>query len=116
MEATPSAEKPSEKVSPRVVAAPREADVEAKPAARSRELILTPPPPTSDEGPGTMVTAVEEKAAPPSSSSSEGGITSRPWFWVAVAAVAVGAGVGTFVVLNRDGTSVPSSALGNYTF
>jgi hypothetical protein len=117
----PVAEKPvAEPVAPRAVAPPRE---EATPAASSREIILTPPLPASEavgsDAPGTgLTTTVEEKASAPDApaSSSEGGLTSRPWFWVAVAAVAVGVGVGTFIVLNRDGTTVPSSALGNYKF
>ena len=121
--AAPVAEKSvAEPVAPRVVAPPREAVSEAKPAPSSHEIILTPPMPASEavgsDAPGTgLTTTVEEKASSPSSpSSSEGSLTSRPWFWVAVAAVAVGVGVGTFIVLNRDGTTVPSSALGNYKF
>ena len=120
--AAPVAEKSvAEPVAPRVVAPPREAVSEAKPAPSSHEIILTPPMPASEavggDAPGTgLTTTVEEKASSSSSSSSEGSLTSRTWFWVAVAAVAVGVGVGTFIVLNRDGTTVPSSALGNYKF
>lgn len=113
VEATPSSVKPAEVVGPRVVTAPSA----TKPAGGSRAIILAPPPPSesaSTEAPGTTLATTAEEKAPPS--ASERGITSRPWFWIALAAVAVGAGVGTFVVLNRDSTSVPSSALGNYKF
>jgi tetratricopeptide (TPR) repeat protein len=50
------------------------------------------------------------------SSSQDGGIATRPWFWITIAAVVVAAGVGTFVLLSRDSTNIPSSALGNYKF
>ena len=46
----------------------------------------------------------------------EGGLAGKPWFWVAVGAVVVGAGVGAFLLLSHDNTNVPSSALGNYQF
>jgi hypothetical protein len=112
--AVPVVEKP-------VAAEPVAPPPEPKPL--SHEIILTPSPPASEEpgtdAPGTGLTPTVEQNASSSSapaSSSERGLTSRPWFWVAVAAVAVGAGVGTFIVLNRDGTTVPSSALGNYKF
>jgi tetratricopeptide (TPR) repeat protein len=47
---------------------------------------------------------------------SEDSLASRPWFWVAIGAAVVGAGVAAFVVLDRPGTSVPQSDLGNYKF
>lgn len=102
---------------PRAVAPPRETTSEARPSAPSREIVLTPHPAgqTNDaDVPGSELT-IAEKARPPAT-SSDASLIARPWFWGAVAAVVVGVGVGTFIVLNRDGTTVPSSALGNYRF
>jgi hypothetical protein len=55
----------------------------------------------------------------PQSTPTDGGadsLTSRPWFWIAIGAVAIAAGLGTYLILNDDGTSVPPSALGNFKF
>lgn len=61
----------------------------------------------------TLAAPVETSSQPP---PAEGGITTRPWFWITIAAVAVAAGVGTFIYLSRDSTNIPSTALGNYKF
>ena len=93
------------------------------PRGSSLPLAATPAPPLPREvvvAPrATEGTASVDLAAVPDGTAAhgaDGGITTRPWFWIAVAAVAVGAGVGTFLLLNHDGTTVPSSALGNYQF
>jgi hypothetical protein len=52
----------------------------------------------------------------PSPSGTDGSIVSRPWFWIAIGAVVVGAGVTTYAVLGRQSTSIPASNLGNYRF
>jgi Tfp pilus assembly protein PilF len=89
--------------------------------AAPREVTLAAPSPAagseSETGDAEHRGAAIETAsdtAPPS--ASDAGVAGRPWFWMAVAVAAVGAGVGAFVLLNRDSTSVPSSALGNYKF
>jgi hypothetical protein len=86
-----------------------------------REVVLTASPPagggesdTDDaEHRGAAIDTASDTAP---SSASGAGVAGRPWFWIAVAVVAVGAGVGAFVLVNRDTTNVPSSALGNYKF
>lgn len=89
--------------------------------AAPREVIRTSPSPgaggESDNGnaehPGAAIATASDT---PSGSSLHAGIAGRPWFWIAVAVVTLGAGVGTFFLLDRDRTNVPSSALGNYKF
>jgi len=96
-------------------AAPAEPEP-AKVAEGVREVDLTAPPPaapTAGTAEGSTLSSEPEARSEP---ASEGGLAAKPWFWVAIAAVAVGAGVGAFVLLNHDGTKVPSSALGNYQF
>jgi hypothetical protein len=44
------------------------------------------------------------------------GVTSRWWFWTTIAAVIVGGGVATYLVLRSEGTDIPPSALGNVRF
>jgi tetratricopeptide (TPR) repeat protein len=51
----------------------------------------------------------------PGSVGTEGSLFSRPWFWVAVGAVVVGAGLVTYVVYGHPST-VPATDLGNYRF
>jgi|GEM_PF-969653 len=86
-------------------------------AAPPLRPVVPPAPPAPSEAapnPGLALNAPAEPAAP--AASAEGGITTRPWFWITIAAVAVAAGVGTFIVLSRDSTNIPSTALGNYKF
>jgi len=79
---------------------------------------VSPPAPTAPSevpsSPGLALNAPAQTAAP--AANTEGGITTRPWFWITIAAVAVAAGVGTFIVLSRDSTNIPATALGNYKF
>jgi tetratricopeptide (TPR) repeat protein len=91
-------------------------------AIAPREVVAPPPAavaeqstPDSAPNPALVLTAPADTSSS-SSQAADGGITTRPWFWITIAAVAVAAGVGTFVLLSRDSTSVPSSALGNYKF
>jgi tetratricopeptide (TPR) repeat protein len=58
----------------------------------------------------------ETSVPPPSSETKDGSLTSRPWFWMALGAVAIGTGIAALVVLDRPGTDVPASDLGNYKF
>ena len=84
--------------------------------AKVREVDLTAPPPapaTEGATEGTALSSATEGKAEP---TPEGGLAGKPWFWVAMAAVVVGAGVGAFFLLSHDNTNVPSSALGNYQF
>jgi len=83
--------------------------------ARVREVDLTAPPPAATSGTKVSTPSwseTEGKAEPP----PEGGLAAKPWFWVAVGAVAVGAGVGAFFLLSHDSTKIPPSTLGNYQF
>lgn len=96
--------------------APRSA-LEPTPVAQESPAPLPPPvaaPAEPAPNPALQLNAPADTSAP--SSNAEGGITTRPWFWITIAAVAVAAGVGTFVVLSRDSTNIPSTALGNYKF
>jgi hypothetical protein len=104
---------------PPVVDAPPPVPRPAPQAAAPQEAPPPSPVPAAPAeaapNPGLALTAPEAAAAP-SSANAEGGITTRPWFWITIAAVAVAAGVGTFVILSRDSTNIPSTALGNYKF
>lgn len=104
---------------PPVVAAPPPVPRPAPEAAAPQQAPPPSPVPAAPAeaapNPGLALSAPEAAAAP-SSASAEGGITTRPWFWITIAAVAVAAGVGTFVILSRDSTNIPSTALGNYKF
>jgi len=104
---------------PVVVAAPPSAP--ARPVAQAEpappEAPAPPPVPAAPAEPASSAAlTLTAPAETPPSGSADGGVTTRPWFWITVAAVAVAAGVGAFVVLSRDSTNVPSSALGNYKF
>jgi hypothetical protein len=75
------------------------------------------PAPAPEVSPGTVLTAPAEPTSSSSPSPSGGdSLASRPWFWVALGAVVVGAGVGAYFVLGRDPTNIPRSDLGNYRF
>jgi len=109
-----------------VVAPPAPAPVVAAPPpphpapAATPPQEAPPPPPVpaapAESAPVPALALDAPAAAPASSGNAEGGITTRPWFWITIAAVAVAAGVGTFVILSRDSTNIPSTALGNYKF
>jgi len=99
---------------PPVAAPPRPVPA---PAAAPEAPPPSPVPAATAEAPPNPALALTEPAtAPASPATAEGGITTRPWFWITIAAVAVAAGVGTFVILSRDSTNIPSTALGNYKF
>jgi tetratricopeptide (TPR) repeat protein len=84
-------------------------EVSVPPAAEAARATADASP-----NPALVLTAPADTSASPS--SQDGGIATRPWFWITIAAVVVAAGVGTFVLLSRDSTNIPSSALGNYKF
>jgi len=109
----PAAVRPRREPSPSPVAP---APVPASVAPNDLTLAL-PAPATSPAATASPALALGASADTSASSfSSEGGIATRPWFWITIAAVVVAAGVGTFLLLSQDGTTVPSSALGNYKF
>ncbi len=67
-------------------------------------------------GNASLVTNQETPQSAPSGATSGDSLTGRPWFWIAVGAVVVGAGIGAYVVFGKEGTSIPMSDLGNYRF
>lgn len=86
-------------------ATPGPAPAEASPARETEPPVgvaLAPPLGTSP--------------AAPESSSLGDSLARKPWFWIALAAVVAGAGVGAYFALGRDPTNVPRSDLGNYRF
>jgi len=98
-----------------------------KPPAESTKLSPAPPPPevaeeTPPPAPPPPAPKPEEKAQPPvvvgaargDDSASTGG--SRPWVWIALSVLAVGAAVGGYVLLRPKEQPPPQSALGNYPF
>ena len=104
-------------VAPRPAAPPAAPVIEPEPPG-VREVDLTAPPPapaTAAASEGTSLSSRPESESR-SEPTAEGGLAAKPWFWVAVGAVVVGAGVGAFLLLSHDSTKVPSSALGNYQF
>jgi len=125
-------EKEKEKAPPpptAVVATPPPAPLVARPVAPSppapHPVAPAEPAPQEAAAPPALPAAPSEPASNPAltlaapaetapSGGTDGGIATRPWFWITVAAVAVAAGVGAFVFLSRDSTNVPPSALGNY--
>jgi hypothetical protein len=76
---------------------------------------VAPPPPApkpeSNPPPAVAIqpAPAHEDAGPPS-----GGI--RPWVWVALSALAVGAGVAGYLVFRPHNQTPPDTALGNYRF
>lgn len=69
----------------------------------------------SSKGDSLILAGGSSEAVPPSGGSS-GSIVSRPWFWIAIGVVVIGAGVATYAVLGHQSTSIPASDLGNYRF
>jgi hypothetical protein len=69
-----------------------------------------PPPPETAPAPAV----VARRAPPPAEAPSSGG--TRPWVWVALSVLAVGAGVGGFLLFRPHDQTPPDTALGNYRF
>ena len=114
-EKRPSSATGSASTRPTPAAAPA-ASSDSEPATpRPREVDLSPRSSDGSESAPAGV-ALASGSDSGAASSSDGGIATKPWFWIAVAVVAVGAGVGAYVLLSHDSTTVPSSALGNYKF
>ncbi|MEQ8274890.1 MAG: tetratricopeptide repeat protein [Deltaproteobacteria bacterium] len=68
------------------------------PPPNAMRLTAPPPPP-----PPPPLTALAEPATPPGASEDEdGSILSSPWLWIAIGAVAVGAGTVTALTLSKD--------------
>jgi hypothetical protein len=102
---------------------PRNSVVGASPPAAAapppaRRLDVAPPPASEVAPPPVLASPAEPRPSEgsPSSEARAGSLSGRPWFWVALGAVVVGAGVGAYFVLGRDPTNVPRSDLGNYRF
>ena len=104
---------------PAAASEPKPSDLGVTPpvaAAPAPSLALPSAPPPAGEGTAASASLSLQDASPPPSSSSDESIASRPWFWIAVGVAVVAVAAGTFVLINRDGTSVPPSDLGNYKF
>jgi hypothetical protein len=67
----------------------------------------------AERGPSS-VPILDHESPPSVPVDSHNSFVQRPWFWLAVGAVAVG--VGTFLILGRHDTTIPNSDLGNYKF
>jgi hypothetical protein len=94
-----------EKPAPVEPPAPKTAAVPAPPAA--------PPPPTQEAKPPPAV-AIEKAPGHEDSGPPSGG--SRPWVWVALSVLAVGAGVAGYLVFRPHDQAPPDTALGHYRF
>ena len=114
---------PPAKVSPPKVA---EAPPPAKVPPPAPKVVEAPPPPPPaakpDNEPEPVVVVRQPAAAPPlapappprEEPAQAGG--SRPWVWVALTVLAVGAGVAGYLVFRPHEQSPPETALGNYRF
>ena len=76
------------------------------------EIAAAPPPPLAETKPEPAVAV--RRAAPPADAARTGG--TRPWVWVALSVLAVGAGVAGFLVFRPHDQPPPDTALGNYRF
>lgn len=119
--------------------APNRADIEAKlvaleapePSQREKPVVEPAPPPKTAEAsrppaaPSPPATAPKpetkptpavaiQKAPVQEDSGPSGG--SRPWVWVALSVLAVGAGVAGYLVFRPHDQPPPETALGNYRF
>jgi len=97
--------------------APPEAPPEPAPSpetatARAPAPAPPAPPPLAEINPAPAVAV--RRAPPPSDAGHTGG--TRPWVWVALSVLAVGAGVAGFLVFRPHDQSPPDTALGNYRF
>ena len=76
------------------------------------EIAAAPPPPLAETKPEPAVAV--RRAAPPADAARTSG--TRPWVWVALSVLAVGAGVAGFLVFRPHDQPPPDTALGNYRF
>ena len=112
-----------------VAKAPPRAGREGAAGRRRREGPPPPPepqqvtPPLDRRSPRPAAALAETKpapavtvrrAAPPADAARTGG--SRPWVWVALSVLVVGAGVAGFLVFRPHDQPPPATALGNYRF
>jgi tetratricopeptide (TPR) repeat protein len=83
-------------------------------AATARAPTSQPPasPSLAENNPGPVVAL--RRAPPPVDAAHTGG--TRPWVWVALSVLAVGAGVAGFLVFRPHDQAPPDTALGNYRF
>jgi hypothetical protein len=86
-------------------APPKEAEESAPPP----ELPPPAPKPEVNDQPAVTVRAPREQDSAPSGGT-------RPWVWVALSVLVVGAGVGGYFMLRPRPEAPPETALGNYRF
>ena len=96
-----------------VAQAPPPPEPQQAPPPPRPEIASAPPPPLAETKPEPTVAV--RRAAPPADAGRTGGGT-RPWVWVALSVVAVGASVAGFVVFRPHDQAPPDTALGNYRF
>jgi hypothetical protein len=97
-------EKPDEAAAPPAPPPPKEAEARAPPP-----VAAAPAPPPKPE----PVVTVQQQAVVDDGGPAHG---TRPWVWVALAVLVVGAGVGGYFMLRPRQEPPPESALGNYRF
>jgi tetratricopeptide (TPR) repeat protein len=84
-----------------------------EPSAKAAEARPPPPPaPQSEDRPEPAIAI--QRAAPAAASGTTDG--SRPWVWVALSVLVVGAGVAGYLLLRPREEPPPGTALGNYRF
>ncbi len=105
----------------KVVEAPAPPAKAPPPPAKVAETAPPPPPPlapppapapTSESKPVAAV-VVQQPATRDDATPASG---SRPWVWVALSVLAVGAGVGGYFMFRPHDQTPPETALGNYRF
>jgi tetratricopeptide (TPR) repeat protein len=108
----PAREKPAETAPPPAPPPPPK-----EPEARAPPPVAPAPPPTPVAAPSPPkpepVVAVQHPAVSDDAGPAHG---TRPWVWVALAVLVVGAGVGGYFMLRPRQEPPPESALGNYRF
>jgi len=100
--------------------APVRRPLDVKPGANVREhvtlraLALEAPPPPAPEAAAVKAPPTESEAAQDAPDDSS--VFGRWWFWTAVGVVAVGAGVGTYLLLHKDDGCMasPGKTCSNY--
>ena len=95
---------------------PKPAEVQPPPAPPPPPpVVVAPPPPALPPPEPTPAPAVVTRRAPPPAEATSSGGT-RPWVWVALSVLAVGAGAAGFLLFRPHDQTPPDTALGNYRF
>jgi tetratricopeptide (TPR) repeat protein len=118
---------PVAKSPPPVAKAPPPPVASSPPPPPEMQPVAPPPPPPMRAGPPTAPTPTPPLAetsrepavavrtvAPPAEAGRTAG--TRPWVWVALSVLAVGAGAAGFLVFRPHDQAPPDTALGNYRF